>query len=168
MHLGRWIGALAVGLKRTPGIHPFFTEVAALSAELIAEHRAGLSPKPPPWQLPEVPDPLLDPQTRLADLAQHLCTPSLAGGVLSRGGLSRVGRATSVPKGFGSRALMLTNLLRSAAEFDHLGEVLDSLNADVHGWAEGHRTLNNPVWATRAEQTSELLQRMKQAAESTE
>ena len=79
-----------------------------------------------------------------------------------------MGRATSVPKGFGSRALMLTNLLRSAAEFDHLGEVLDSLNADVHGWAEGHRTLNNPVWATRAEQTSELLQRMKQTAESTE
>lgn len=167
-HLGRWIAALAVGLRCTPGVHPFFVEVAVLSAELVSEHRASLGSTPSAWQLPQVPDPLSDPQTRLADLAQHLCTPSLAGGVLSRGGLRAVGRATAVPKGFGSRALMLTNLLRSAAEFDHLGQALDNLHAVAKDWAQAHHALNNPVWATRAEQTCQLLIRMKQAAESTE
>jgi TorA maturation chaperone TorD len=164
-HLGRWLPALAVAMQTSPGIHPFFTEVALLSAELVSDHRATMQNPAPQWHLPEVPDPLSNPQTRLADLAQHLTTPSLAGGVLSRSALALVGRSTAVPKGFGSRALMLTNLMRTAAELGELPQVLKGISAVVEGWAHAHTAIGAQVWAQRARQTLDLLQRMAQAIE---
>jgi hypothetical protein len=159
-HLGRWLPALSVGASTSPGIHPFFTGVISLATELVADHRLSLLPEATPWALPTNPDPLADPKTRLADLARYLTTPSRAGGMLSRGALASVGRATAVPKGFGSRTLMLTNLMSSAAELGQLSDVLQGLGAVVGRWVNAHEELGSTVWADRARQTASLLQRM--------
>ncbi len=164
-HLGRWLPALAVALQTSPVVHPFFREAALLTAELVKHHRDQLPGAPQPWALPQVPDLLEDPDTRLRDLACHLTTPSLAGGVLSRGALAGVGRASEVPKGFGSRALMLTNLLRSAAEYDRLAQVLTGLSSVASGWAEAHAALGATQWASRSEQTVALLAQMARDAD---
>ena len=159
-HLGRWLPALAVGAATSPDIHPFFVSAVSLASELVADHRSSLQPAATPWDLPAIPDPLADPKTRLADLARYLTTPSRSGGLLTRGALASVGRATAVPKGFGSRTLMLTNLMSSAAELRQLHDVLQGLGAVVGQWVIAHEEHGSPVWADRARETVSLLERM--------
>ena len=163
-HLGRWLPALAVALQTSPPTHPFFRELALLAAELVSSHRAQLPGPVAAWSLPPVPDLLSDPDTRLADLATTLTIPSLAGGMLSRAALAGIGRSAEVPKGFGSRALMLTNLMRSAAEYERLPEVLAGLGVVATGWSEAHAALGATVWADRAQDTVGLLNRMAEQA----
>jgi hypothetical protein len=66
-----------------------------------------------------------------------------------------------VPKGFGSRTLMLTNLMSSAAELGQLSDVLQGLGAVVGRWVIAHEELGCTVWADRARETASLLERME-------
>jgi len=125
------------------------------------------APDDPPADL------LDDERTGLKDIARFLMTPAWSGLALSRDDIARLGRSAQLPRGFGDRTQMLTNLLRSAAEYDGLGAVLTRLDQQVDEWrahyqlveAEGAWTLDAVAafWQARLDTTEAVINRMRTA-----
>jgi len=153
-----WFDALAVSMAACPAGVPALTEMARLAAELCRSHRADLGPVVPSPALPELPALLEDPDTGLRRIAEVLTTPVYAGGFLSRSAIRDIGRAHRLPRGFGGRSQMLVNLLRSAAEFDRLVDVVDGLDAIVARW---FKDLEDDRWRARADETRDWLASMR-------
>ena len=121
------------------------------SAELVYQPLKGPVPE------------LLEPATALSDLVDWLCTPARCGLFLSAAVLERIARERGVPRGFGSRRRLLTNLLESAARYRNTAEVISSLQAVV----ERHRgLLTDPSWQTASLQaaTEPWLERLAQTS----
>ncbi len=140
-----WLPALEVAVR---GLDPFWSRVLELALTLARQLA-----EPPRFALPPLPD-LTGPEVGLRDVARVLCTPALAGGLLTRSALAELGRADRLPAGFGDREQTLANLLRSAGRFDQVGSVLDGLDrcfAEL-GAAGG-------AWAARSGETRGALKR---------
>ncbi|MCB0251800.1 MAG: hypothetical protein KDI07_24745, partial [Anaerolineae bacterium] len=70
--------------------------------------------------------------------------------------------------------LMLTNLLRSAAEFDALPPLLSDIQTMLARWQAGYAALDDSpaaavraigaVWSARLQETASLLNRLNEAA----
>jgi putative dimethyl sulfoxide reductase chaperone len=170
-HLLRWLVPFAAAADdREAGP---WTDLVALIVELAADHRAAIAVAAEPWTLPPAPAVLEDAKSSLNDIAEWLLTPCYSGIFLSRADLTTVGRATDVPRGFGSRRLMLANLLKQAATYDALGAVvarLDDLAArrDAHyerlGSRPGLAEAAAP-WRKALERTRVLLATLGAASE---
>lgn len=157
--------------------HPFYAVLADLTWALVVDHRAALGGGTVSALVPEPEDPptdlLDDASTGFKDIARFLLTPVWSGAVLSRGDITRLGRSERLPRGFGDRAQMLTNLLRSAAEYDGLDAVLTRLGQQVDDWrahyqsveAEGAWTLDAVAafWQARLDTTEAVVNRMRTA-----
>lgn len=108
----------------------------------------GLDPEPTPRSKADTPrsaaddenetaddisaDDLLDRErTGLGDIAAFLATPAKSGLCLSRGDIAAMSRSEELPRGFGSRAQTLTNLLRSSVEFGRVDELLERLRLRI-------------------------------------
>lgn len=130
-HLLRWLPVLVASV---PDPDEFFGVCLDLALALAREHRGSLGVAPSPWSLPPLPE-LEDATTGLRQLAEALCTPCLAGGLLTRSAIAGLGRDRKLPRGFGDRTQTLANLFRSAARFDALDDVLGALDAHLGGWA---------------------------------
>jgi TorA maturation chaperone TorD len=128
-HLLWWLPCFVAAMQRQP--EPFYAAVADLTQILVMAHRrelpASAPDSAPAARLPDCPTPLDDPAAGLKEIAEFLATPVCAGIYLSREDIARLARATGLPCGFGDRRLMLTTLLRSAAEYDELGAAADGL-----------------------------------------
>ncbi|MBC8422755.1 hypothetical protein H8E07_01410 [bacterium] len=86
-----------------------------------------------------------DPSVGVNELVDWLCTPVRCGMFLSSPVLERLGRELNVPRGFGSRRRLLTNLLRAGAQYGRADRVVDGLR----GVVERHRgVLGGAVWRT--------------------
>jgi hypothetical protein len=121
-----WMPALVVAGEGLDA--RFWPRVLHAVLELAAEHRLAL-PHPrgsAPVLVAE--DPLTDEHAGLRQIAEHLLTPVASGLFLSRDDLARLGRMHELPRGFGSRVIMLDNLLRSAVEHGRLPGLLGSLD----------------------------------------
>ncbi len=143
---------------------PFATALATLITELLHLHRESLSTLPDTTPKPLAGAPTLDldnPATGIGDIADFLLTPLATGVFLSRHDLTGLARRLQLPCGFGGRAVLLRNLLRSAARFGRLTQVLDDL---THLWthARDQVAVNSP-WHPRIRQTLMLLQRIRTA-----
>ena len=95
---------------------------------LVAEHRSTLPGLITPPRMPEVGDLLADPHTGLRQIAEHLLTPAASGMFATRTDIAVWARQHQLPRGFGSRLLMLDNLLRSAVEYGQLGSLIAALD----------------------------------------
>jgi TorA maturation chaperone TorD len=139
-----WMPTLHVAIESTES--DFWANVVWMALALVVDHRGRMRQPQRPVDLPAAPSPLDDEKTGLRGIAEFLLTPALSGVFLSRADISRLGRRHDVPRGFGDRAMMLTNLLRSAVELRELPALLDTLDellqtrskaltalADVHG-----------------------------------
>ena len=133
-HVLRWFGALASAARRSGRAWP--TALLAQLEDLLALHRGELGGAVEAPPLEGKPLALDDPETDLRGIARFLTTPARAGLFLGKDDLARVGRALELPRGFGSRALMTQNLLRSAVRFGRLGEVTAALGAILAAWEE--------------------------------
>jgi len=151
-HVLRWLPALVVALD---GLAPFWERVLELSLSLVQGVAAGSTQ----WVLPPVPD-LSSPETSVRDISRVLCTPALAGGLLTRTALAELGRADSLLAGFGAREQTLANLVRSAARFDRLDALLARLDARFAalGAAGG-------PWGVRCGETRSVLGRLRRLAD---
>lgn len=98
---------------------------------LAAEHRSQLPNPITPATLHDPGDLLADPSTNLRRIAEHLLTPTACGTFVSRADIAAWGRMRSLPRGFGSRLIMLDNLLRSAIEYGELSSLLAALDAHL-------------------------------------
>lgn len=122
-----WLPALVVAAEGLDG--RFWPRVLNATLELCAEHRLAL-----PHPRGSAPDldatnPLADEHTGLRQIAEHLLAPAASGLFLSRDDIARLGRMYELPRGFGSRVIMLDNLLRSAVEHQRMPDLLGSLDA---------------------------------------
>ena len=81
----------------------------------------------PQISLPEPPNVLADEKAGLREIGSFLMTPVYTGLLLTRDDLSRLGRQFRLPRGFGSREQMMTNLLRSAAQYDQIPHLMSAL-----------------------------------------
>lgn len=121
-----WVPSLLVAIDARGS--KFWSNVVGMCLGLAADHRAHLRQPHRPTTLPPCPSPLEDERTGLRDVAEFLLTPARSGVFLTRGDIGRLGRRHDVPRGFGSRVTMLTNLLRSAVDLGELPPLLDTLD----------------------------------------
>lgn len=128
-HALRWVPAWAAGVRRVGLAFP--DALASAIEELLLAHRAAIPSPPRGFALPPLaldPD---GPDTDLRAVADALVTPARAGLVLTRADLERLGRGLEVPRGFGERAQVMVNLLRSAARFEVFDALLDALAREL-------------------------------------
>src|SRR5438094_36038 len=72
----------------------------------------------------------------LRAIARTLTTPALSGLFLSRDPLAAIAARHSLPISFADRSQMLANMLRAAADPDHLASVLGALLGEVDRWEQ--------------------------------
>lgn len=142
VHLLRWLVPCVVAIQRHD--NPFFREVATIVTTLVAEHYAALlsgSTSNLSWQLCTPPSLLANPKSSLHDIATFLTTPAYSGFFLSRHLINQIGRQHRLPRGFGSREQMVTNLFRSAAHYELLPALLDTLGLELRHWQRDYEVL---------------------------
>jgi putative dimethyl sulfoxide reductase chaperone len=167
-HLLRWLPGLNLAIRQQG--EPFYSALAGLTLELAGEHRSGLAggsvPDQPGFQLPPVLDVLSDEKTGLKEIARYLLTPAYSGLYLSREDISRLASGLGIPRGFGSREQMLTNLLRTAADYEQLPRLVENLGILLESWIEFYAGLcgdERPLdpfaapWLERLNHTQALL-----------
>jgi len=185
-HLLRWIVPFVIAVQRHD--NALFAEVATITLALVAEHFHLLIEASAPegralqqesgiatrevhgLQLPESPALITNPKTSLHDIAAFFTTPAHCGFYLSRYLINRLGRQERLPRGFGSREQMLTNLLRTAAQYDAAPLLVHSLQSEISAWQRAYRDVlaAYPVllpfvqpWLLRTEQTEIVLAEME-------
>ena len=106
-------------------------------------------------------------------IAAVLTTPPYGGLYLGRDQIARLARSLELPRGFGDRGQMLTNLLRTAVQYDQFQAVVDGLAKIVEAWRQvyAETTAVAPAlapfvtpWLNRSGQTLTLLAEMRSAA----
>lgn len=178
-HLLWWLPPFVRAIRQHG--HLFYATLADLTWALVVDHRATLGgpvtgtltplPDDPPANL------LDDDATGLKDIARFLMTPAWSGLVLSRDDITRLGRSEQLPRGFGDRTQMLTNLLRSAAEYDGLKSLLERLRQEVDGWGNEYQALGGSLesgtarvarfWQDRLAVTRDVVEHIQQATKPT-
>jgi TorA maturation chaperone TorD len=177
-HLLWWLPPFVRAVRQHK--QPFYATLADLTWDLVVDHRAALSGPPAGTITPQPDAPpadlLDDASTGLKDIARVLMTPVWSGLVLSRDSITRLGRSEQLPRGFGDRTQMLTNLLRSATEYDGLKPLLKRLVQEVDAWATYYQSLADlpgewrtnvaRFWQDRLITTRTSLTRMQHASAS--
>ncbi len=142
---------------------------------LMLSHHAALrataaSPPAPPLALPPLGLDLEDESVSLRDVAELLASPARCGAVLSRADIQRLGRAARLPRGFGDRAQIVTNLLRASGRFDQAEDILESLDSELARQADA---LSRPAvahltapWRDRMAETRALLAEARERVRS--
>lgn len=175
-HLLPWLPAFvqAVCQQRSA----FYSVLAQMTLELVCEHRQDLEPGEGPgtaaFSLPPAPDVLEDKKAGLKEIAEFLLTPAYSGLYISREDIARLGRAFSLPRGFGGRLQMMTNLLRSAVDYDMLAALVEKMLSLLQEWQAGYQEAGSlgsscghvaAAWLDRLEKTRGMLVRLAGAAE---
>jgi TorA maturation chaperone TorD len=170
-HLLRWIGPLTLAIGQQD--QPFYSAVSDVTLDLLQEQAAGLEsqfgrPANSEIEATNIPDLLADEKTGLKQIADFLLTPVYSGLYLSRDDIGRLARRQAVPRGFGDRRVLLLNLLRTAANYDALGEIINDLGGVAGRWEEAYAEMADrpgigaygASWRSRATGTVELLAQM--------
>jgi len=123
--------------------------------------------------LPDMPDILQDEGTDLKQISRFLVTPPFCGLYLGRTSITTMARDRQLPRGFGDRRQMLSNLLRAAGQYDAISDLLQDLAAKANSWSEGYQEqlVNYPEigdrirpWQQRVNNTSHSLVQMANLA----
>jgi TorA maturation chaperone TorD len=165
-HLMTWLPAFVLAIRQQGDV--FHRNLANLTIEMVLHHREDLGndllATETRFSLPPAPDILADEKTSLKDIAAYLVIPAYSGLYWSRADITRLARSQSLPRGFGSRQQMLTNLLRSAADYDQFPALLEEIRALVAMWMQSYQILADSrgepfakIWLERLETTDRLL-----------
>jgi TorA maturation chaperone TorD len=167
-HLLRWLPPLVLAVRNQN--HPFYTSLVEVAMETITnDWMTQDEPAESTFTLPEPPDLLGNEGTGLKEIAVYLLTPAYSGIYLSRDDIGRLARDQSVPRGFGERRQMLTNLMRAVAVYGETELVLSSLQLLVENWVESFREMEarsesvptTVTWIKRAVETTTIIARMR-------
>ena len=163
-HLVRWLPPFVLAVKRQE--RPFYTALAALTLEFANDHGGAFRETPLEAPLPKPPNLLDNDKTSLKDIAEFLTTPPHSGIFLSRDDVGRLARQMDLPRGFGDRTQMLTNLMRTAAQYDTLPALLEAIRQHVVAWNNDYDqiALDYPTlipfitpWQTRLQAAQQIL-----------
>jgi TorA maturation chaperone TorD len=172
-HLLRWMAPLSVAVRQRGDA--FYTAVVAFLQDFLASHAADLPLPTSVTPLPQLPDILTNPDTRLKGIARFLLTPAYTGFVLTRDDLNQWGRTLDLPRGFGSRRQMLQTLLESAGRYEQWENLVTLLNAHWAHWAEAYESDHGRVamlrpyimlWQDRLSHTRSFLAQLHAQAQT--
>ena len=173
-HLLRWLVPLTLAIRSET--FAFYAVLSELTLDLVASHHselAGTTISTPTFSLPRAAQPLQNGRTGLKEIAVYLTSPVDSGFFLSRDAVGRLARRGNLPRGFGGRVQMLTNLLRSAAQYDQFSELLNGLDEMAQNWIIAYRKCARLFpqmevfirpWLQRTTETLHLLAQMRQQA----
>ncbi|GAB4273506.1 MAG: molecular chaperone TorD family protein [Candidatus Promineifilaceae bacterium] len=124
-HLLRWLPPLVLAIHRQA--NPFYTALADLMLAFAA-HDAQMrqcggteTPHPHPPALLE------NDKTGLKEIARVLTTPCYTGMVIGRTEVTQLGQKHRLPRGFGSRTQLMSNLLYTAVSYDTFPALLQDI-----------------------------------------
>ena len=151
MGLLGWLPSLALALRREGGVD--YADLADVLQEVllvVAELHPQASDSMDAVEDRDVPT--ARNESSVKDLAEYLTSHALTGVYLGRVTVQRIARQVEAPRGFGGRALMLANLLKSAASYDRLDEAIDLIRDEVLAYRaawklEAERHLVSAKWA---------------------
>jgi TorA maturation chaperone TorD len=178
-HLLTWLPPFVIALEQAG--QPFYAALAMLTLDFVADHAANLDLSGFKQStianltglVVEPPELLTKEKTGLKDIVRYLITPPHSGLYLSRDAIGDLARACDLPRGFGGRQQLLSNLLYTAVQYDSLNEVLGGLTAVLYQWQIGYTKSEGQYphllpfltpWQTRLRHTGELLQHIQNAA----
>lgn len=162
-HLLAWLAPLVAAVEQSTST--FYARLAQHTLDLAADHLTGW-PADPPLVAPFDSTALAGEETGLKEIARKILTPPYSGIFLSRDAISALARRHKLPRGFGDRTQLLTNLLRTAGQYDMATAVLADLVALCSSWSdcyaaqlEVHPTLRPWIqpWQERVERTAASL-----------
>jgi len=136
-HILQWMPMLNKALISQQ--NKFYSALCDLTLELLLEHRAILTENilDNTFEAHDGGLRLLeDSKTSLKDIAIYLLTPALSGVFISHSEISRIAKLHDLPRGFGNRVQMLTNLFRIAAGYDALPQVLAEIKGILNSWID--------------------------------
>lgn len=140
-HLLRWLPAFVHAVKTQDDA--FYTAVAKLTLAFIDDHYQSLllatGQLPEKWAMPSSPCGLNDEETGLKDIAKFLTTPVYSGLFFSRDDVGRLARHLDLPRGFGDRQQLLTNLMRTAVQYDQFSTWLKVLETAAGDWQTAYQ-----------------------------
>ncbi len=153
---------------------PLYSEVITMAVFVAADHRRELGGQMEIAEPALGPDPekmLADRKTSVRDIAEYLLAPSQSGFWISRADLQTLGRGLNVPRGFGNRVQLLSNLLRNAAEYDLADELLAALDTMLGHQQDRFVAISTELgvdayakyWLQRVATTRETLENMAAA-----
>lgn len=171
-HLLCWAPACLLAIQSQADA--FFAELARLTLSLLLEHFEALATTPmaetavPPASnfLPPAPNILANDKTGFKEIARYLLLPAFSGIYLSRDNIGQLGRQFELPRGFGSREMMLLNLLRTAVQYEALSPLLTALQKTCQEWQTSYQQLANTYpkaapflrpWQERAAATEQMI-----------
>jgi TorA maturation chaperone TorD len=167
-HILRWLPPLVLAIRDQ--FHPFYGALATETLDTLVAHRTNLGgTSRARFTLPKPPVLLENEKTGLKEIIAYLLTPAFSGIYLGRDVIGRLARGHSIPRGFGERRQMLTSLLRSAANYGNMGQVLSSLQALVVTWESAYQEMaTSPqpivtaaIWKKRASATAGMISHMR-------
>lgn len=169
-HLWQWLIPFVLAVRQQE--RPFYTALADLTLEFVADHWQELtddSNQIPLNPLTAVPPLLEEEKNGLKEIADYLTTPVFSGFYLSRDDIARLARSQNLPRGFGDRTQMLTNLMRIAAQFESLPGLLTEIEYWANSWQKSYAALaaEKPElmpfttrWQERISQTKKIITQM--------
>ncbi len=164
-----WLPAFAVVMAEQPV--PFWRAVVSQALDLAADHAGRTAASLQSLRPAEVAAPLRE-AAGLGDIATWLATPAAVGTFISDADIVTIGRAISLPRGFGSRPERIETLLRSAADYgcvakatQGVGELLERRRRTLRalGKTHVHPGLLSP-WLERLERGLEVVATLGQAS----
>jgi len=141
-HLLEWLSPFVTALSFSG--QPFYEALGQLSQELIYDHLLTFAEEgsansyggPLEENDTEIGDILRDGKTGLKQIASFLITPPYSGFFIGHSTISQFARKRQLPRGFGNRQQMLSNLLHSAAQYDLISDLFQDLAEHAGAWAK--------------------------------
>lgn len=175
-HLLYWLSPFSIALLYSN--QSFFGALAKLTQRLVYDHLLSINHKKTTnllsnsddTNLAKSPDILRNNQTSLKQIANYLVTPPHSGLYLGRNTITALARERQLPRGFGSRQQMLSNLFHSAAQYDLVPNLLDDLAIHTDSWGKKYEEQigNFPKldpwiqpWLQRLKNTAGVLSEMR-------
>ncbi len=168
-HLLVWLPAFILTVRQQGS--EFYTALADLTWALVADHveeMGGFASQS--MQLPKPPTLLQNEKTSLKDISQYLTTPVYCGIYLGREEVAKLARQLELPRGFGSRSQMLSNLMKTAVQYEQLPVVIKKVQDLLTNGRQSYLDLANGYpqmavyatkWEERAGETAVLLSQME-------
>lgn len=172
-HLLRWLMPFVLSVKEQG--NEFYTAVSNLLTALIYDHYQSLSSESglfvQEWSLHDFPNLLNDSGTGLKEIAAFFSIPAYSGIYLSREDVGRLARRLKLPRGFGDRRQLLTNLMRSAGQYEQFPALMKALETTLLDWQKAYGSLLDRMpqlqpfvkpWQERTTNTIQLIARLQE------
>ena len=167
-HLSCWMPALALSLEQSG--NKFYCEIGRLILAIIDDHLSDfMDSNNESCHSDEEINPLNHEDIGLKEIVNYLLSPINCGLYLNRAHIRSMGLRHQLPLGFGNKRQMFLNLFRTSGQYGSTAILIAELVATSKWWLEGYQNqINNyPFlkasilpWASKAENTSSLLQEM--------